>query len=110
MRVEERRLPFDFTAYVETVPAVTAVPGGAVWSRVIARQLSQSRDCLVFFLQFVERYAQQIGDDAALCTGDLGTGVCPLGKRDFALNIGLYDGSIAKRTGLCTLESKEVRP
>lgn len=63
VRVEERRLPFDFTAYVERFRQSRQYREAPVWSRVIARQLSQSRDCLVFFLQFVERYAQQIGDD-----------------------------------------------
>ena len=63
VRVEERRLPFDFTAYVERFRQSRQYREAPVWSKVIARQLSQSRDCLVFFLQFVERYAQQIGDD-----------------------------------------------
>lgn len=63
VRVEERRLPFDFVAYVARYRQSQQYREAPVWSRVIARQLSESRDYLVFFLQFVEQYARQIADD-----------------------------------------------
>lgn len=62
VRVKERRLPFDFKDYLLRYRHSLQYRQVPVWSKVIARQLSESRDYLVFFLRFVEEYARQIGD------------------------------------------------
>lgn len=62
VQVEERRLPFDMEAYVRAYRQSRQYREVPVWSRVIARQLLESRDYLVFFLRFVEQYARRIGD------------------------------------------------
>lgn len=63
VRVEERRLPFDFADYVLWYRQSQQYQEAPVWSKVMARQLRDSRDYLVFFLRFVEQYAREVGDE-----------------------------------------------
>ena len=60
--VEERRVPFDMEAYVQSFQESDQFKKANVWSRVNVKELLQRREQMNFFLQFVEEYAQKIGD------------------------------------------------
>ena len=60
--VEERRVPFDIEAYVQSFQKSDQFKKANVWSRVNVKELEQRREQMTFFLQFVEEYAQKIGD------------------------------------------------
>lgn len=60
--VEERRVPFDTEAYVQSFQKSDQFKKANVWSRVNVKELLQRREQMTFFLQFVEEYAQKIGD------------------------------------------------
>lgn len=60
--VELRRLPFDKEAYIADLMKTTQYTEANVWSKVIIRELRNAKEHLTFFLQFVNSYAEQIGD------------------------------------------------
>ena len=60
--IQLRRIPFDLSAYAESIRHTTQYAGARVWSEVIMRELRTSREHLVFFLKFVEQYANDVGD------------------------------------------------
>lgn len=60
--VEERRVPFDMKNYLESFKASDQFAKANVWSKVIMKELQAAREHLTFFLQDVERYADEIGD------------------------------------------------
>ena len=60
--VEERRVPFDIGAYIQSFKQSDQYKKANVWSRVIVRELEQRREQMTFFLQYVEEYARKIGD------------------------------------------------
>lgn len=60
--VEERRVPFDIEAYVQSFQKSDQFKKANVWSRVNVKELLQRREKMTFFLQFVEEYARKIGD------------------------------------------------
>lgn len=62
VHVDERRVDFDTEAYLETFCQSSQYENANVWSRVNVRELSTRREQMNFFLQFVEKYAQKIGD------------------------------------------------
>ena len=60
--VDERRIPFDMDAYINTLQNSDQFQKATVWSKIIIKELRSSREHLFFFLKFVERYAEKIGD------------------------------------------------
>lgn len=60
--MEERRVAFDTEAYLEAFCKSGQYENANVWSRGIVRELRTCREQMNFFLQFVEEYAQKIGD------------------------------------------------
>lgn len=61
--VEQVRLSFDKNEYVSMLMETTQYSEANVWSKVIIAELLTSRECINFFLQFVEEYANSLGDD-----------------------------------------------
>jgi len=61
-KLEEIRLPFSKQEYVETLKKTSQYAEAKVWSEVIIKELLTAREHLVFFLNFAEKYAQEIGD------------------------------------------------
>lgn len=61
--VEERRVPFDRKAYLECFRESDQFAKANVWSKVILKELKTAREHLTFFLQNVEKYAVEIGDN-----------------------------------------------
>lgn len=61
--VEERRVPFDRKAYLEGFRESDQFAKANVWSKVILKELKTAREHLTFFLQDVEKYAVEIGDN-----------------------------------------------
>ena len=62
MSVEEVRIPFDKESYVEELKQTTQYVEANVWTKVIFRELLTAREHMMFFLQFVNEYAEKIGD------------------------------------------------
>lgn len=60
--VEERRVPFDIEAYLQTFQQSGQFQKAHVWSRVNVKELKKRREQMTFFLQYVEEYARKIGD------------------------------------------------
>lgn len=60
--VEERRAAFDTKAYVRSFKQSGQYEKANVWSRINVKELEKRREHMTFFLQFVEEYAQKIGD------------------------------------------------
>lgn len=61
--VEERRVQYSFGELVEQVKASGQYKEARVWSEVIFKELEFSRDKIFRFLEFVEAYANRIGDE-----------------------------------------------
>lgn len=62
MSVEEVRIPFDKESYIEELKQTTQYVEANVWTKVIFRELLTAREHMMFFLQFVNEYAEKIGD------------------------------------------------
>mgnify|MGYP003297066321 CR=1 FL=1 len=60
--IEEIRVPVDKKEYLDNIIQSEQFLKANVWSKVIMKELSTSREHLTFFLRFVEEYAIQIGD------------------------------------------------
>lgn len=60
--LEEVRIPFDKKGYVEKLMKTTQYAEANIWSKVIFRELLTAREHLTFFLQFANKYADEIGD------------------------------------------------
>ena len=60
--LEEVRIPFDKKLYIEELKKTTQYTEANVWSKVIFRELLTAREHLTFFLQFANKYADEIGD------------------------------------------------
>ena len=60
--LEEVRVPFHKKEYVEELKKTTQYKEAGVWSEVIIHELLTAREHLTFFLQFANRYADEIGD------------------------------------------------
>lgn len=63
VEAEEIRIPFPKLPYVEKLQAAAQYKEANVWSKVIIKELLTSREHLMYFLQFAEKYANGIGDD-----------------------------------------------
>ena len=61
--VEEIRIPFPMLPYVEELKKTTQYAEANVWTKVIIKELLTSREHLYYFLDFAEKYAEDIGDD-----------------------------------------------
>lgn len=61
--LEEIRVPFSMADYVEEVKKKTQYMEARVWSEVIFKELLTARKHLMFFLQFADQYAKEIGDE-----------------------------------------------
>lgn len=60
--VEEKRIPFDMEAYIDVLIKSDQFVEANVWSNIIIQELRTAREHLFYFLRFVEKYADQIGD------------------------------------------------
>lgn len=60
--VEEKRIPFDMEAYIDVLIKCDQFVEANVWSNIIIQELRTAREHLFYFLRFVEKYADQIGD------------------------------------------------
>ena len=60
--VEEVRIPFDKESYVEELKQTMQYVEANIWTKVIFRELLTAREHMMFFLQFVNEYAEKIGD------------------------------------------------
>ena len=60
--VEEVRIPFDKKDYVEELKKTSQYTEANVWTKVIFREHLTAREHMMFFLQFVNEYAEKIGD------------------------------------------------
>lgn len=61
-RTWKRRVPFDTESYVQSFQQSDQFQKANVWSRVNVKELLQRREQMTFFLEFVEEYANKIGD------------------------------------------------
>lgn len=60
--VDERRVYFDKVKYIDYLKNTSQYIEANVWSKVIIDELATSKEHLTFFLEFVEKYAYEIGD------------------------------------------------
>ncbi len=63
VRIEEIRVPFDRTAYMNAFMQTGQFREANVWSRVIMRELDNAQEHIWFFLAFAEQYARKTGDE-----------------------------------------------
>ena len=63
VNIEEKRIPFDKSAYIRAVMETGLYREANIWCRVIMRELAAAREHVHFFLKFVEQYAEDIRDD-----------------------------------------------
>ena len=60
---KEQRVPFDKDNYIREVMQTTQYSEANVWSRVILREQATALEHMYFFLDFVEQYAKELGDE-----------------------------------------------
>jgi len=60
--IEKRRIPFDTEKYIDCLKQTTQYSEANVWSKVIIKELESAKEKLSFFLQYVLKYAEEIGD------------------------------------------------
>ena len=60
--VEEKRIPFDMEVYIDCIIKSDQFVEANVWSNIIIQELRTAREHLFYFLGFVEKYADKIGD------------------------------------------------
>ena len=60
--VEKCRIPFDTEEYIEVLKTTTQYSEANVWSKVIIKELRSAKEHLTFFLQFANKYAEEIND------------------------------------------------
>ncbi len=60
---KEQRVPFDKDNYNRGVMQTTQYSEANVWSRVILREQATALEHMYFFLDFVEQYAKELGDE-----------------------------------------------
>ena len=60
--LEEVRIPFDKKTYIEKLKKTTQYTEANVWSKVIFHELLTAREHLTFFLQYANKYADEVGD------------------------------------------------
>ena len=61
--VEQKRIPFNMRKYSESIKQTTQYTEAPVWSKIIIKELTTAREHLTFFLRYVNKYAERIGDD-----------------------------------------------
>ena len=62
VNVEQCRVPFDVDTYVEDVKKTPQYVEAAVWTKVMLREIKHEKEQILFFLKFVEDYANSIND------------------------------------------------
>lgn len=60
--IEEVRVTFDKQGYAEVLRNSEQFKEANVWTKVITKEWLKTHEHMTFFLEFVERYAQEIGD------------------------------------------------
>ena len=60
--VEEVRVPFDKPGYAEILRNSEQFREANVWTKVVIKEWLKTHEHMTFFLEFVERYAQETGD------------------------------------------------
>jgi len=60
--IEEVRVPFDKQGYAEVLRNSEQFKEATVWTKVITKEWLKTHEHMTFFLEFVEQYAQEIGD------------------------------------------------
>ena len=60
--VEEKRIPFDMEEYIQTIRKSDQFKYANVWTKIIEKELKAGLEHLYFFLRYVEKYANKIGD------------------------------------------------
>lgn len=61
--VEQKRIPFNMRKYSESIKQTTQYTEAPVWSKIIIKELTTAREHLTFFLRYVNKYAERIGDN-----------------------------------------------
>ena len=61
--VEEKRIPFDMESHINVLMQSDQYQQANIWSRIIVEELRTGREHLNFFLQFIWKYAAEIGDE-----------------------------------------------
>lgn len=60
--IDERRVYFDIVQYIDYLRGTSQYKEANVWSKVIINELETAKEHMTFFLEFVDRYANEIGD------------------------------------------------
>ena len=60
--VEKHRIPFDTEKYIEVLKTTSQYSEANVWSKVIIKELRSAKEHMSFFLQFANKYAEEIND------------------------------------------------
>ena len=60
--IEEVRVPFDKQGYAEVLRNSEQFQEANVWTKVITKEWLKTHEHMTFFLEFAERYAQEISD------------------------------------------------
>ena len=63
VKVEHIRVYFDLVSYSKTLKDSTQFKEANVWTKIIMKELSSSREKITFFIDYVNRYANDIGDN-----------------------------------------------
>ena len=63
VHIEEKRVPFNKTDYIESLIRSDQYREANIWSRVIIKEQKTAIEHMYFFLKFVEEYARDIGDE-----------------------------------------------
>lgn len=61
--VEERRVSFDTEKHIALLMQSEQYKEANVWSRIIVKELRTNREHMTFFLRFIWKYAEKIGDE-----------------------------------------------
>ena len=56
-------MPFDKDSYLRSFIQTAQFREAGIWSRVIAREWAMAREHIHYFLAFVARYAESVGDE-----------------------------------------------
>ena len=61
--LEERRIPFDIEHCINLLVQSAQYKEANIWSKIIIKELQTRREHMTFFLEFVRKYAEKIGDE-----------------------------------------------
>ena len=63
VEIEERRVFLDKKKYIASLMQTKQYLEANVWSKVIIKELLTAKEHITFFLEFVEKYANEINDE-----------------------------------------------